>query len=64
MSDAVAAGRLEAPVTDPLEALKKLKLVEDGRLLQAAVVAFAKELLPDYPQCGLRHGALPRRDQG
>ena len=31
MSDAVAAGRLEAPVTDPLEALKKLKLVEDGR---------------------------------
>jgi ATP-dependent DNA helicase RecG len=54
MSDAVAAGRLEAPVTDPVEALKKLKLIEDGRLLQAAVVAFARELLPDYPQCGLR----------
>lgn len=54
VADAVAAGRLETPVTNPLEALKKLKLVEDGRLLQAAVVAFAEELLPDYPQCGLR----------
>jgi len=54
VSDAVATGRLEAPVTDPIEALRKLKLVEDGRLLQAAVVAFARELLPNYPQCGLR----------
>jgi ATP-dependent DNA helicase RecG len=53
VTDAVAAGRLELAVTDPEEALDKLKLI-DGKLLQAAVVAFAKELLPDYPQCGLR----------
>ncbi|HEV3257669.1 MAG TPA: ATP-binding protein [Gemmataceae bacterium] len=53
-SDAMAAGRLESPVTDPLEALEKLKLIDQRRPLQAAAVAFAKELLPDYPQCGLR----------
>src|SRR6185503_1402195 len=28
--------------------------IDKGRLLQAAVVAFAKEVLPDYPQCALR----------
>ncbi len=54
MSDAIAAGRLETPVTDPIEALHKLNLIEDGRPLQAAVVAFAKDPLPDYPQCALR----------
>ncbi|MHB1423322.1 MAG: ATP-binding protein [Gemmataceae bacterium] len=54
VADAVAAGRLESPVTNPTEALEKLKLVEHGHPLQAAVVAFAKEVLPDYPQCGLR----------
>jgi hypothetical protein len=54
VADAVAAGRLESAVTNPVEALEKLKLVEGGRPLQAAVVAFAKEMLPDYPQCGLR----------
>jgi ATP-dependent DNA helicase RecG len=53
-SDATSAGRLESAVTNPVEALEKLKLIENGRLLQAAVVAFAKEVLPDYPQCGLR----------
>jgi ATP-dependent DNA helicase RecG len=54
VADAVAAGRLESPVTNPTGPLEKLKLLEDGRLSQAAVVAFAKEMLPDYPQCGLR----------
>jgi ATP-dependent DNA helicase RecG len=54
ITDAVAAGRLDSAVTNPAEALRKLRLVENGRLLQAAVVAFARELLPDYPQCGLR----------
>jgi ATP-dependent DNA helicase RecG len=34
--------------------LENLKQIENGRLLQAAVVAFAKEVLPDYPQCALR----------
>jgi ATP-dependent DNA helicase RecG len=54
VSDAVAVGRLEAPVTNPTEALVKLRLIEGGSPLQAAVVAFAKEMLPDYPQCSLR----------
>jgi ATP-dependent DNA helicase RecG len=54
VADAVTAGRLESPVSRPTEALEKLKLVENGRPLQAAVVAFAREVLPDYPQCGLR----------
>jgi ATP-dependent DNA helicase RecG len=54
VADAVAAGRLDPPVMGPTEALKKLKLIEDGHPLQAAVVAFAKEMLPDYPQCALR----------
>jgi ATP-dependent DNA helicase RecG len=54
MADARAAARLESLVTDPLEALERLKLSENGRLLQAAVVAFAKEVLPNYPQCALR----------
>ena len=53
-SDAVASGRLESPIVNPLEALQKLKLMESEHLLQGAVVAFAKEVLPDYPQCGLR----------
>lgn len=41
-------------MTSPVEALEKLKRVENDRILQAAMVAFAKEVLPDYPQCGLR----------
>lgn len=54
VADATAAGRLESAVTSPVEALEKLKLIENGRPLQAVVVAFAKEVLPDFPQCGLR----------
>jgi len=34
--------------------LDRLKLRRDGRILQAAVVLFGKEFLPDYPQCELR----------
>jgi ATP-dependent DNA helicase RecG len=54
LADAQACGRLEVPATDPLEALEKLKVVARGQVLQAAVVAYANEVLPDYPQCGLR----------
>ena len=54
VADAVAVGRLESALINPTEALEKLKLIEGGRPLQAAVVAFARELLPDYPQCSLR----------
>ena len=52
--EAVDAGRIDSTAVGPTETLDKLHLVEDDRPLQAAVVAFAKEMLPDYPQCGLR----------
>jgi ATP-dependent DNA helicase RecG len=51
---AVEAGRLEAIVTTPGEALDRLHLRLDGTLLRAAVVLFSQRLLPDYPQCSLR----------
>ena len=52
--DAHYAGRLESDVMNPVEALRKLNLVENDQPNQAAVVAFAKNPLPDYPQCALR----------
>lgn len=54
ITEAVDAGRLESTVTGPMEALRKLHLIEGDRVSQAAVVAFAGDVLPDYPQCGLR----------
>ena len=51
---AVQCGRLERKPARHTEALDKLKLRIDGKLLRAAVVLFAREVLPDYPQCGLR----------
>lgn len=52
--EAQNAGRLESSVESPSEVLRKFRLVENGHVLQAAVVAFAKEVLPNYPQCALR----------
>ena len=54
LSDAVAAQRLDSPITDPADALRKLALVAGESTTQAAVVAFAVEPFPDYPQCALR----------
>ena len=54
MEDARFTGRLEASVSNPIEALRKLRLLDGDQLNQAAVVAFAKDPLPDYPQCALR----------
>lgn len=54
LETAVAVGRLESVLTSPREALKRLGLQVDSRILQAAVVAFGHRLLPDYPQCSLR----------
>jgi ATP-dependent DNA helicase RecG len=52
---AKSAGRLIGPVgTRVADVLDRLKLRRDGRVLQAAVVLFGKEFLPDYPQCELR----------
>jgi ATP-dependent DNA helicase RecG len=52
--DAQYAGRLESDVMNPVEALRKLNLVENDQPNQAAIVALAKNPLPDYPQCALR----------
>ena len=52
--EAVNAGRLEGTVKSPDEVLRKLHLIRDNELNNAAVVAFAKQVMPDFPQCGLR----------
>lgn len=52
--DAQFAGRLDSDVMNPVEALRKLNLIVDERPNQAAVVAFANNPLPNYPQCALR----------
>ena len=50
-----SVGRLIGPVGTRLaDVLDRLKLRRNGRVLQAAVVLFGKEFLPDYPQCVLR----------
>ncbi|HEX7379390.1 MAG TPA: RNA-binding domain-containing protein [Pirellulales bacterium] len=54
LRDAVAANRLDSPITDPVQALERLKLAGPAGTTQAAVVAFAVDPFPDYPQCGLR----------
>jgi ATP-dependent DNA helicase RecG len=51
---AVEAGRLESTVTTPAEALDRLHLRVQGKLLRAAVVLFGRQMLPDFPQCSLR----------
>jgi ATP-dependent DNA helicase RecG len=52
---AKSAGRLIGPVGTKLaDVLDRLKLRRESRILQAAVVLFGKEFLPDYPQCELR----------
>jgi ATP-dependent DNA helicase RecG len=54
LTEAVEGGRLDSTVTGPTEALHKLHVLAGDRPLQAAVVAFAKDVLPNYPQCALR----------
>ena len=54
VKSAIDGGRLDASVTTADEVLTRLGLVVDGKVLQAAVVAFASSVLPKYPQCGLR----------
>lgn len=52
---ASSLGRLASPAGSRLpEILERLKLRRDGKILQAAVVLFGREFMPDYPQCELR----------
>ena len=49
------AGRLAGPVgRDVASALAGLGVMQDGRVLRAAVVLFGKRFLPNFPQCELR----------
>jgi ATP-dependent DNA helicase RecG len=54
LNAAVFSGRLEKLPSDHSDALDKLNLRVDGRLVQAAVVLFARNTRPDYPQCEFR----------
>ena len=51
---AVEAGRFDSIESKAEDVLQRLSLVVDGRPIQAAVVAFGKQLIPWYPQCCLR----------
>ncbi len=44
----------ETVATNPMDFLTRMKLIADGRALQAAVVLFGTQFLPYYPQCHIR----------
>lgn len=51
----LTSGRMpEVTSSDPAEILDRLGLRVDGKVLNAAVVAFGRKLLPQFPQCQLR----------
>jgi ATP-dependent DNA helicase RecG len=51
----IEAGRIpESTGADAAEILERLQLRREGRILNAAVVLFGTEMMPDYPQCHLR----------
>lgn len=50
----ISSGRMPETSADPTEILDRLGLRVDGFLLNAAVVAFGRRLLPQFPQCQLR----------
>jgi ATP-dependent DNA helicase RecG len=54
VTESIAVGRLLGPWTDVADTLSKLHLLVEDVPTQAAVIAFAREPLPDYPQCALR----------
>jgi ATP-dependent DNA helicase RecG len=61
---AASLGRLTGPVGSRLaDILDRLKLRRDGKILQAAVVLFGKEFMPDYPQCELRMARFKGTDK-
>ena len=50
----IAAGRILSSTSDAADVLDRLGLRIGGRVLNAAVVAFGRRMLPHYPQCQLR----------
>jgi ATP-dependent DNA helicase RecG len=66
VDEAIRRGRMEDPGTrNRLDLLTGLRLIRDGRILNAAVVLFAKsaKLLPNYPQCLLKLARFRGRDK-
>lgn len=60
----ISSGRLsEYAATDPVDILNRLGLRKDGKLLNAAVVLFGTQFLPDYPQCRLRMARFKGTDK-
>ncbi len=55
LANAVRIGRMEPPRRMDIESiLVGLELIQDGRLLNAAVVLFGKNVGSQYPQCEIR----------
>lgn len=48
------SGRIQSSITGAGETLRRLHLIRGHRPIQAAIVAFAKDVEPYYPQCCLR----------
>lgn len=60
----ISSGRLsEYAGTNPVDILNRLSLRKDGKLLNAAVVLFGTQFLPDYPQCQLRMARFKGTDK-
>jgi ATP-dependent DNA helicase RecG len=51
---ALHCGRVESQASGPVDALDRLELRVDGRLLRAAVVLFGRKFMPYYPQGTVR----------
>lgn len=61
----ISAGRLpeSAATTDPIDILRRLGLTKGGELLNAAVVLYGTQFLPEYPQCQLRMAVFKGADK-
>jgi len=56
IDESINRGRMESKFAtkDPKDALRKLKLIDSGKLINAAAVLYGKDLEQYYPECLLR----------
>ena len=54
VAEAIDAGRLETTVESSAEVLRKLHMIRERGVIQAAVVAFAREVLPEIGRASCR----------
>lgn len=60
----IEAGRLpESASSVPADILKRLGLIKQGGIVNAAVVLFGTQFLPEYPQCQLRMAVFKGTDK-